>query len=108
MAYFEVLDIDMEKTILKREQFRDSEGNNHTREVYETVKITPGAYGHENIKKGDVLEINGYLAKKAAANKQHFKKVSKTDDARQPKPAVVLPARGSQEWLEQRQQFRRI
>ena len=108
MPYFEVLDIDTEKTILKREQFRDKEGNNQTREVYETIQLTPGAYGHENIKKGDVLEISGYLAKKAAANKQYFKKVAKTDDARQPKPAVVLPDRGSTEWLEQRQQFRRI
>ena len=108
MAYFEVLDIDTEKTILKREQFRDSEGNNQTREVYATVKITSGAYGHENIKKGDVLEISGHLAKKAAANKKHFKKVAKTDDARQPKPAIEQPDRGSTEWLEQRQQFRRI
>ena len=108
MSYFEVLKVDTEKTIIRREQFRDSEGNNQTREVYETKQLTPGAYGHENIKKGDVLELKGHLAAKAAANKDRFKKVAKTDDARQPKPAIAQPDRGSQEWLEQRQQFRRI
>lgn len=108
MAYFQVLKIDTEKTVMKREQFIDSEKNNQTREVYETIQLTPGAYGHENIKEGDVLEINGRLAEKAAANKEHFKKVAKTDDAKQPTPIIKPLERFSDEWIDQRQQHRRI
>jgi len=44
-----------------------------------TECISPGAYGHEDIKVGDILEINGHLADKARRNPmfEEVKEVSK-------------------------------
>lgn len=43
----------------------------------------PGAYGHRAIKEGDILEIGGHLADKAAANPQ-FEEVKDAPVKRKP------------------------
>lgn len=81
MAFFEVLKTHTEKTVVRRRQRKDKDGNVSVVEYIETLAIKPGAYGHENIEVGQVLEINGPLADKAARNREYFKAVDK------PKPA---------------------
>lgn len=54
--------------------------------VYRTVTFTrtieageegwwPGAYGHEKIKEGDILELDDYFAEKAEKNTEYFQEV---------------------------------
>ncbi len=79
MAYFEVLKTHTEKTVIRRKQRKDRDGNVSVVEFIESVAISPGAYGHENISVGQVLEINGPLAAKASNNREYFKQVEEPE-----------------------------
>lgn len=75
MAKFEVIYLITEVTYMKKSRVVDKEGSVHMLEVETTKKTTPGAYGHEDIHVGDVLEINGQMADKARSNTKFFKEV---------------------------------
>ena len=69
MASFEVLNVRTESEVSYREISRDKSGKTLSYDVVETKKFKPGAYGHKNIKVGDVIEIKSdFLAGKARKN----------------------------------------
>lgn len=108
MPKFQVIKTDKEKTVLIKKTVKDESGNNVV--VQEEVDKTfqANAYGHEDINVGDVLEINGHLARKAKAN-PWFKEVKGKDiEARQPNatPTFAKTRKGSDDWLQQRAQYR--
>lgn len=77
MAKFKVLRCTTEETYIERKHVKNKQGNNVLIEREVTREISPAAYGHENIKVGDVLEITGHLAAKARRNPD-FEEVSDT------------------------------
>ena len=108
MAYFEVVRTDKEKTVLVKKTVRDEHGNNVVVQDEVDKTFQANAYGHEDINVGDVLEINGHLAEKARRN-PYFKEVKGKDiEARQPnaRPTFEKTRKGSDEWLQQRAQYR--
>lgn len=73
MANFEVLYLDNVKVVRPRSTGRPAVVSRPFRLLsrhgsQETIEVSAGAYGHDNIKVGDVLEINGPLADKARRN----------------------------------------
>lgn len=87
MRYFEVLEVATKKRVAELVVLRDKDGNPIRRTDYRWVNAGeegwyPGAYGHEKIKKGDILPIDGPLADKAAKNPA-FKEV---DDPKKAAP----------------------
>lgn len=78
MAKFEVMHLDNEKVVRKTRStgrpevmsrpFQLLSEHGSGRGLQQTVLVSAGAYGHENIEIGQVLEINGSLADKARRN----------------------------------------
>ena len=77
MAKFEVLYLDNVKVIRPRSTGRSAVVSRPFKKLsergalgsfQETIEVSAGAYGHENIKVGDVLEINGPQTEKARKN----------------------------------------
>ena len=72
MRKFKVLKCKQTRLKSERRTSRDSNGNLTSYMVYSEEKAgegwSPGAYGHEGIKEGDILDIDGVLADKAANN----------------------------------------
>ncbi len=73
MRKFKVLNCKTEVQVGEIKRYRDNDGNMREIMQYRKVKagekgFNPSAYGHEGIKVGDVLEIDGHLADKAANN----------------------------------------
>lgn len=87
MAYFEVLKTHTEKTVVRRRQVKDKDGNVSVVEYIESLAFSPAAYGHEDISVGQVLEINGPLAEKAKRNREYFKEVDKPEKKTRKKKA---------------------
>lgn len=77
MAHFECLKTHTEAVVVERTQMRKRDDTVTVVESLRTVEITPSAYGHKNIKVGEVYEINGPLAIKARANIDYFLEVKK-------------------------------
>ena len=74
--------------------------NEYSREIKGWVKKTvngelwyPGAYGHRAIKKGDVLEIGGHLADKAANNPDFEEVFEKKAEKKVETPVKRKPGR---------------
>lgn len=75
MRKFKVLHCKQSKLKRELKHRRDHNDNLVPYEVFREVKAGeegwwPGAYGHEKIKEGDILELEGYRADKAANNPQ--------------------------------------
>ncbi len=80
MRKFKVLHCKQQMTQRELRHGRTKEGAMYAYEVEHVVKAGekklngevwyPGAYGHEKIKAGDILELQGRIADKAAANPQ--------------------------------------
>lgn len=73
MRRFKVIRCRMKKMVCDIKDSLDKHGHPFSYKAYREVKAGedgwyPGAYGHENIKVGDILDIEGHLADKAAAN----------------------------------------
>lgn len=78
MPKFEVIYLDNVKVVRKTRStgrpevmsrpFQVLSERSSGRGLQQTVEVSVGAYGHENIKVGQVLEINGPLADKARRN----------------------------------------
>lgn len=87
MAYFEVVKTITETNVIERRQRRDKSGNVSVVESIRVVHIKPGAYGHEDIKVGQVLEINAPFDIKARGNTDFFKEVKEPvkDSKKEPK-----------------------
>ena len=73
MRKFKVLKVVESITRMSIKTGKTKEGTSYSYPVYREVKRGdegwfPGAYGHENIHVGDVIELIGELADKAAAN----------------------------------------
>jgi hypothetical protein len=77
MAHFECLKTHTQKTVIERRQMRKRDDTTTVIEALSVVDITPGAYGHENIKVGEVYEINAPFDVKARGNTEYFKEVKK-------------------------------
>lgn len=80
MRYFKVLNCPQSKVIQKHVRFKTDSGM-ASRVEYREVQAGeegwwPGAYGHEKIKEGDVLPLDGRLADKASRN-DAFEEVDK-------------------------------
>ncbi len=77
MAKFRVLKTDRDKTITKVVKAKDADGNKVNVIEYEDVTIKVGAYGHENIRTGQIIDVpSPHLAAKARANSAYFEEVS--------------------------------
>lgn len=84
MRKFKVIKCKQTRTVSEIKKRRDDNGNLVTYTVYSEQKAGekdklgdvwyPGAYGHERIKEGDIIELEGYRADKAA-NNPHFEEV---------------------------------
>ena len=57
MAKFEVLFCHTEVTYMQKKRVTDKEGSTHIREVQMTKPVTPGFYGVEDVKVGDIIEF---------------------------------------------------
>ena len=73
MRKFKVLECKQSKLATRRKTRRDDSDNLVTYNVYYEVQAGeegwwPGAYGVEKIKEGDVIELQGHFADKAAKN----------------------------------------
>ena len=78
MRKFEVLRCKQERTLKYYKKGRRDDGSVYSYAVFKTIKAgekdlagnvwLPGAYGHEGIKEGDIIELEGHLADKAATN----------------------------------------
>lgn len=75
MALFKCIKAHTEADVVQREQRRGAGDKVVVIEVERTIAISPGAYGHENIKVDGVYEINGRLAEKARLNTEYFEEV---------------------------------
>ena len=99
MRKFRVLHCAQKRTVFDIKTRRDDNGNKISYKVYREEQAGendwwPGAYGHEKIKEGDILELEGRIADKAAANPQFeevFPKAEKPVEAKEP---VVKKKRG--------------
>ena len=58
MAKFEVLFCRTEVSFMQKRRVTDKEGSVHLREVQMTKPVSPGFYGVENVKVGDIIEFN--------------------------------------------------
>lgn len=75
---FKVVNCPQEKTVARQKKAINDAGATYTYTVYSTVKAGekgqngevwyPNAYGHRAIKEGDIIELGGRMADKAAAN----------------------------------------
>jgi hypothetical protein len=75
MAKFKVLRIDNKHTIRRIRVVKDEAGNKVPVEEFEDVVMKVGAYGHNDIKVGQVLELDEYFSEKARKNKEYFAEV---------------------------------
>lgn len=75
MAFFKCIHAHTHKDVVERRQVRRRDDTVTIVDNSVIVNISPGAYGHKNIKVGDVYEINGRLAEKARRNIEYFKEV---------------------------------
>ena len=97
MRKFKVLDVKESITKCEMKKRKTADGNWVTFPVYREVKRGeegwyPGAYGHEDIHKGDVIELDGHLADKCAANPQ-FEEVFDEPEPVKKKVAKKKPGR---------------
>ena len=72
MAHFECIKTHIAKQVIERVQVRRQDDTVTLIDKARDVTITPGAYGHEDIKVGKVYEIKGRLAEKARKNTEYF------------------------------------
>lgn len=75
MRKFRVLHCPQTRKVFDIKSRRDKDGNKISYKVWREEQAGengwwPGAYGHEKIKEGDILELEGRRADKAAANPQ--------------------------------------
>lgn len=122
--YFQAQNLRTEAEIIKRVQIRNAADIVETVEVIEIKEIKPGAYGYEDLHDGDVIELKGRKAKKCQAveraalaedEKPALRTITKKEIDEKgltilepnAKPSFEKTERGSPEWLQQRQQFRR-
>jgi len=75
MPLFKCIKTHTTASVTRRKQTRSAADIVRVVEFQEDVAITPGAYGHENIKVGEEYEINGHLAIKARKNTEYFEEV---------------------------------
>ena len=78
MRKFRILNCKQERTLKYYKKGRRDDGSVYSFPVFKKIKAGekdlagnvwyPGAYGHEKIKEGDIIELEGHLADKAATN----------------------------------------
>lgn len=95
---FRVVRCPQKKIIYKLKTARDDAGTKYTYKEYKEIKAgekdhrgevwEPGAYGHRGIKPGDIIELGGRMADKAAANPD-FEEIKEVKEA--PKKKVGRP-----------------
>lgn len=69
MAKFEVVNCITHVEYIQKQRVMDKEGSVHIREVVCEKDVSPGFYGVEDVKVGDVIEITKpHLAEKARRN----------------------------------------
>lgn len=115
MAKFEVLDLITEAETIQRVQIRTADDKVTTVETEKVVKIVPGAYGHERLTVGDIIEIKGRFMEKARANPMFREIRDKEVDAKEPTAKPTYPktpkflesGEHNPEWLSQRAQYRK-
>lgn len=77
MAHFKVLNTRTSSTVHSRGISRDKSGKTTSFDVVEDVKFKPGAYGHEDIKVGDIIELTTDHLISKARNNPDFEEVKK-------------------------------
>lgn len=87
MAKFEVLNCKTHVEYMQRKRVVDKEGNLHIREVQMEKPISPGFYGVENVKVGDVIEIADERLADKARNNPDLKEVKAGAEAAPKKKA---------------------
>lgn len=75
MALFKCIKTHTHASTVERRQIKGPNDTVRVVEIDREIVITPGAYGHENIKVDEVYEINGRLAEKARRNTEYFTEV---------------------------------
>lgn len=108
MAKFRVGQLRTEAHVIRRTQVRGKNDLVRIVEQEQLVTIKPGAYGHENLTKGDVIEItDSHLITKARSNPTFSEVKEAGVKASAPNcTAGLTHERLSDEWLQQRAQFR--
>ena len=103
MRKFRILKCPQEKTISYLKKGRKEDGSVYSYTVYKDLVAGekdlngevwyPGAYGHERVKEGDIIELDGHLAMKAAANPDFEEVTNETEQKRKPgRPKKVSDA----------------
>lgn len=96
MRKFKVLKCKQSRIVYDVKKAKTAEGAVRTYKVYREEQAGengwwPGAYGYEKIKEGDILELEGHLADKAASNPMFEEVFDKPKVESPPKKKVGRP-----------------